>query len=66
MTAKEFVKERLPNAHAKRQVQGRIKGLQEIYWLIRDGNKTMYIVTGKTESNAWVKCKKWLLTKENI
>lgn len=33
MTAKEFVKSKIPKAKAERHVSGR----QEVYWLIRDG-----------------------------
>lgn len=58
MTAKEFVKARYPKAKAERQVEGRIKGLQKTYWLIRDGNNYMYMASGNTESNAWVNAKK--------
>lgn len=58
MTAKEFVKEHYPKARAERQVKGRVKGLQEVYWLIRDGRNTMYMASGKSESNAWVNAKK--------
>lgn len=65
MTAKEFVKERIPNARSERQVSGMIKGMQEVYYLIRDGRNTMYIASGKTESNAWVNAKKFILSKEN-
>ena len=65
MTAKEFVKERIPNARSERQVSGMIKGMQEVYYLIRDGRNTMYIASGKTESNAWVNAKKFILNKEN-
>ena len=61
MTAKEFVKEKFPHARAERHVSGMIKGLQEAYWIIRDGRNTMYMASGKTESNAWVNCKKKIL-----
>jgi len=64
MTAKEFVKEKFPNARAERHVEGRIKGLQKPYWLIRDGRNTMYMASGKTESNAWVNAKKMIIQKE--
>ena len=64
MTAKEFVKERYPNARAERQVRGMIKGMQEVYYLIRDGRNTMYMASGKTESNAWVNAKKNILERE--
>jgi len=63
MTAKEFVKNRIPKARAERHVQGRIVG--KPYWLIREGRNTMYIASGKTESNAWVNAKAKLLAKES-
>lgn len=65
MTAKEFVKERYPNARAERHLSGRIKGMQEVYYLIRDGRNTMYMANGKTESNAWVNAKKNILEREH-
>lgn len=65
MTAKEFVKTKIPNARAERQVKGMIKGMQEVYWLIRNGRETMYFADGKSESNAWVNAKKKILEKEN-
>jgi len=64
MTAKEFVKEKYPNARAERQVRGMIKGMQEVYYLIRDGRNTMYMASGKSESNAWVNAKKDILERE--
>ena len=64
MTAKEFVKERYPNARAERQLRGMIKGMQEVYYLIRDGRNTMYMASGKSESNAWVNAKKYILERE--
>lgn len=65
MTAKEFVKNKMPNARAERHVKGMIKGFQEVYWLIRNGRETMYFADGKSESNAWVNAKKKILEKEN-
>jgi hypothetical protein len=65
MTAKEFVLEKMPRARAERQVRGMIKGLQEVYWLIREGRNTMYFASGKTESNAWVNAKKNIIELEN-
>jgi hypothetical protein len=65
MTAKEFVLEKMPRARAERQVRGMIKGLQEVYWLIREGRNTMYFASGKTESNAWVNAKKQIIELEN-
>lgn len=64
MTAKEFVKLKIPTATSERHVQGMIRGLQEIYWLIRERGKTMYFATGKTESNAWVNAKKKIIENE--
>lgn len=64
MTAKEFVKKKMPTAKAERHVQGRIRGAQEPYWLIREGNQYMYFAHGKTESNAWVNAKKRLIELE--
>ena len=58
MTAKEFVKEKMPKARAERQVQGRVKGMTKAYYLIRDGRASMYFAQGKTESAAWVAARK--------
>lgn len=64
MKAKDFVKERYPNASAEKHIKGMIKGLQEVYYLIRDGRQTMYMAIGKSESNAWVNAKKNILKRE--
>lgn len=64
MTSKEFVQIRYPKAKALKQVRGMIKGMQETYWLIRDGNNTMYMESGKTESKAW-KATKELILRNN-
>ena len=64
MTAKEFVKSKIPNARAERHVRGKIRGMQEVYWLIRDGRQTMYFASGKSESNAWVEAKKRIIENE--
>jgi hypothetical protein len=61
MTAKEFTKERFPNARAEKQIRGRIKGMQEVYYLIHDGRNTMYMSCGNSISNAWVNAKKSIL-----
>jgi hypothetical protein len=66
MTSKEFVQERFPKAKAEKVVNGRIKGMQEIYWIIRDGRNTMPMTSGKTESNAWVNAKARILEDENV
>lgn len=65
MTAKEYVQSYLPKARAERQVSGRIKGMQTVYWLIRDGRETLYIESGNTESNAWVNAKKWVMENQD-
>lgn len=65
MTAKEFVKSKVPNARSERHISGMIKGLQEVYYLIRDGRNTMYMAIGKTESNAWVNAKKYLIKRDS-
>lgn len=64
MTAEEFVKQHMPTARAERQVSGMIKGMQTVYWLIRESGKTFYFCEGKTESNAWVNAKKKILNKD--
>lgn len=64
MTAKEFVKSKMPNARAERHVRGMVKGMQGVYWLIRDGRQTMYFASGKSESNAWVEAKKRIIENE--
>lgn len=43
MTAKEFVKSRMPKARAERHVNER----QEVYWLIRDYRQVMYFASVK-------------------
>jgi hypothetical protein len=63
MTAKEFVKEKFPNARVEKHVKGRIVG--EPYWLIRDGRATMYMAIGTSESNAWVNAKNKIIEKQN-
>jgi len=64
MTAKEFVKSKFPKATAERHSRGRIKGLQEVYWLVRETRTShMYMASGKTESNAWVNAKKLIIEK---
>ena len=57
MTAKEFVKEKYPNARSEKQS----KNTKEVYYLIRDGRNTMYMASGNSESNAWVNAKKRIL-----
>jgi len=46
---KAFVKSRFPGAHAERW---RTNG-HEVYFLIRDGRKYMYMSSGDTEGEAW-------------
>lgn len=57
MTAKEFVRAQYRNARAEKQRTN----AKEVYWLIRDGINTMYIASGKTESNAWANAKNFIL-----
>jgi hypothetical protein len=65
MTAKEFVKQHMPNAKAERHVQGMIKGMTKPYWLIRNGRETMYFVSSdKSESNAWVLAKQRIIKSQ--
>lgn len=64
MTAKEFVKERYPKARAERHRTGSNTTYGETYWLIRNGRETMYMASGKSESNAWVNAKKKILERE--
>lgn len=66
MTAKEFVKQHMPNARAERHVQGRIRGMGKPYWLIRNGRETMYFAEGKSESNAWVNAKQRIIQHEKV
>ena len=64
MTAKEFVRERYPRARAEKQRTGSNTTFGETYWLIRNGRETMYMASGKSESNAWVNAKKKILERE--
>lgn len=59
MTAKEFVKSKMPNARAERHKQARGK----TYWLIRNGRASMWFSCGDTESQAWVSAKKNIVGK---
>ncbi|MEK6884093.1 MAG: hypothetical protein AABY22_30975 [Nanoarchaeota archaeon] len=38
-----------------------LKGLQEVYYLIKDGRNDMYMASGKTESKAWVNTKEFIM-----
>jgi hypothetical protein len=64
MTAKEFVKDRFPNAKAEKHIEGMIMGLIKPYYLIRGGRSYMYLSSGKTASNAWVKAKEHIINQE--
>lgn len=57
MTAKEFVLSKMPTAKAERQVSGRVKGMKEVYWLIRKRGDSMWFAQGGTESKAWKEAK---------
>ena len=65
MKNKDYVIDKMPNAKAERQVQGRIKGLQRVYWLIRDGRNTMYFAEGETEAKAWKSAKERIVSLES-
>jgi hypothetical protein len=64
MTAKEYVRSKVPNARAERQVKGKIAGFKEVYWLIRDGGSNDYMASGKSESNAWKNAKVFVDERE--
>ena len=65
MTSKEFVKTRYPKARAEKHLKGRVKGMQEVYWLIFPEFGKMYLASGKTESNAWKNAKEHILKWED-
>jgi hypothetical protein len=65
MTAKEFVKSKYPKARAEKQITGGNTNFGEAYWLIRNGRESMYIASGKSESNAWVNAKKKIIESES-
>jgi len=60
MTAKEFVKDKMPMARAERHK----RRFDNPYWLIRDGRSSMWFAQGNSESNAWVNAKKILIDRE--
>jgi hypothetical protein len=62
MTAKEFVKQHMPEARCERHLSGQIPGLRKPYWLIRTGrNQSMYFASStRSESNAWVTAKNYI------
>ena len=57
MKVQVFVKQYHPKVFCEKQTKGRIKGLQEVYYLIRPERNKMYIASGKTKSEAWAKAK---------
>jgi hypothetical protein len=66
MTAKEIVRLKYPNASIERQVEGRIKGMQKVYFLVRKTPYSMtYLASGNSKSNAWVNAKKFIQSEEN-
>lgn len=65
MTAKEFVLQKYPKAKSEKHIKGKVKGMQEAYWLIRNQGDTMYLASGKTESNAWSNTKKMIVESED-
>ena len=65
MTAKEFVKKRIPYARAEKQINGMVKGFQTTYWLIREIGKTMYLGSGETEAKAWKAAKDYIIHNDS-
>lgn len=61
MKAKDYVKKHMPKARAERHKTG----MNEVYYLIRDGNNFMYFACAATEGKAWTKAKKLLIEKQN-
>ena len=58
MTAKEYVRSKMPKAIAESH---RCRGaFGKTYWLIRDGKDTYPYSEGTSERNAWVNAKKEL------
>lgn len=62
MTAKQYVKNVYPFATIEKQIEGRVKGLQKPYYIVRTKfNASGYIATGNTQSNAWTNAKKFIM-----
>jgi hypothetical protein len=59
-SAKDYVISKLPNARVEKHKQGKIKGFQITYWLIRDGNNSGYIGNGDTQADAWKDAKEYI------
>lgn len=57
MTAKEFIKSKMPNAKSEKQ---KTNG-GRTYFLIRDGKSVMPYASGSTERSAWSNAKKLFL-----
>ncbi len=53
MTAEKFVKSKLPHAKIERQETNG----SSVYYLVRDGNASMYFAEGSTKKEAWEKAK---------
>lgn len=64
MTAKEFCLQYKPELRAEYHKHGRIKGMEEKYFLIRELGKTMYYASGSTESKAWKQAKEYILDEQ--
>ena len=60
MTAKEFVKSKLPTAKAEYQYALTLMGKRK-YWLIRERGNYMYVSSGESEYKAWSNAKKRLI-----
>jgi hypothetical protein len=60
MTAKEFVQSKFPDARSETHRGNGPYGKK--YWLVRNGRSTGYMASSnKSESNAWVKPKEFIL-----
>ena len=50
---KEYVISLHPTARIEKQKKGRIKGMQETYYLVRVPGDLMYLGYGSTQAKAW-------------
>jgi hypothetical protein len=63
MTAKEFVKSKMPKARSECHKKNGPFGKK--YYLIRDGYSCMYFSDGDTESKAWTNAKRKIIEIDN-
>lgn len=50
---KDMVLKKYPAAYCEKIKSGKVKGLQNIYYVIRPKFREMYIGIGKTQTDAW-------------